>query len=284
MSVFLIYDSEEWSNFMIFQYLKKKNISITGINLEKDYFDLNKVLGCKMIINRVFPSSLQRGHLNAYKKTGPLFEKVFTNKIFMLNSYEAFLNDFSKKRAHNILKKNGLPVPEIYNIDLLKNSHIDFPLITKPDCSGRSKNTFIINNSDDLKNIKRIESSEMILQKFIYPELGFTSRIEILGSEPMIVLKRFINEDGMSSYHSGSKYEIYENIDSKIINTSLKALKILNIEMGSLDIIEKKNGEFYIIDVNATSNFSEDNIQFLKFDPIKKFSDYIYRRYSEILL
>ncbi len=284
MSVFLIYDSEEWSNFMIFQYLKEKNISITGINLEKDYFDLNKVLRCKMIVNRVFPSSLQRGHLNAYKKAGPLFKKIFTDKIFMLNSYEAFLNDFSKKRAHSILKKNGLPVPEIYNIDLLKNSCIDFPLITKPDCSGRSKNTFIINNSDDLKNIKRIESSEMILQKFIYPELGFTTRIEILGSEPMIVLKRFINEDGMSSYHSQSKYEIYENIDSKIIDASLKALKILNIEMGSLDIIEKKNGEFYIIDVNATSNFSKDNIQFLKFDPIKKFSDYIYRRYSEILL
>jgi len=282
MQISLIYDSEEWSNNQIYNNLRTRGLDINKINLQKESIDYKNLLKSKMVINRVFPSSLQRGNLKAYKESKILLKEIYEKRIFMINSYEAYLNDFSKIRTYGILKKENIPVPETHPLESLTSISLNVPFIIKPDCSGRSKNTFIIKDKAQVSNFKIPRNSEMILQRFISPDLGFTTRVEILGNEVMVILKRFVNHIGMSSYHTGSKYEHYNDLNPKIIDTSLKALKLLKIDMGSLDIIETRNKEFFIIDVNATSNFSEDNISFLGFDPIKKFSDYIYKRYLEL--
>ncbi len=282
MPIFLIYDSEEWSNIQIYNNLKDKGLDIKKINLEKDIIDYENIFNSEMIINRVFPSSLQRGNQRAYKKSKLLFKKINEKGIFMINSYEAYLNDFSKIRTYSILRNENIPIPETHPFESLTSVFLSTPFIIKPDCSGRSKNTFIIKDRTDLINFRIPSNNKMIIQKFISPDLGFTTRVEILGNEAMVILKRFINKEEMSSYHSGSKYEHYNNANQSIIDISRQALNLLKIDMGSLDIIETKNNEFFIIDVNATSNFSIDNINFLGFDPIKKFSNYIYKRYLEL--
>ena len=74
---------------------------------------------------------------------------------------------------------------------------------------------------------------------------------------------------------------MYNDCREEILSVSRKSLDALNIEMGSLDIIEKENGDCIVIDVNSTSNFSQDNIEFLGFNPMEKMAEYIYGRIKE---
>jgi glutathione synthase/RimK-type ligase-like ATP-grasp enzyme len=104
----------------------------------------------------------------------------------------------------------------------------------------------------------------------------------MVGGEPIVVLKRTIGRDGLSSYHSGSRYIKYNDCDEKILEIARKSLALLNIEMGSLDIIEINNGECIVIDVNSTSNFSEDNLEFLEFNPMENMAEFIAEKYRSM--
>ena len=59
-------------------------------------------------------------------------------------------------------------------------------------------------------------------------------------------------------------------------------MDLLQIEAGSMDIIENHSG-FYIIDINSVSNASEDNIEMFDFDLIKETATHAVKRYREIM-
>jgi len=288
MSIGILYESVEWSNHQLALHLNNLGIKTELINLETDQINIDSILKNKLIVNRIFPSSIYRGYKKSYKLAGFLLRIIDDSKVPMINPYKAYRYDMSKLSSAYVLKNNRLPVPEIYgffekNINL-EDYDIKYPCILKPDCGGRSKYTFIIKNKTELEEaIEKIPEVPFIIQKYINPDKEFTTRIEIIGNKIITVLKRYIGKGNLSGYHSGSKYEDYRDCPREILNASKEALKHLSIEMGSLDIIENKENEFYIIDVNGTSNFSEDNIEMLGFDPIELMAKYIKRKYDECL-
>lgn len=288
MSIGILYESVEWSNHQLALHLNNLGIKTELINLETDQINIDSILKNKLIVNRIFPSSIYRGYKKSYKLAGSLLRIIDDSKVPMINPYKAYRYDMSKLSSAYVLKNNRLPVPEIYgffekNINL-EDYDIKYPCILKPDCGGRSKYTFIIKNKTELEEaIEKIPEVPFIIQKYINPDKEFTTRIEIIGNKIITVLKRYIGKGNLSGYHSGSKYEDYRDCPREILNASKEALKHLSIEMGSLDIIENKENEFYIIDVNGTSNFSEDNIEMLGFDPIELMAKYIKRKYDECL-
>lgn len=288
MSIGILYESVEWSNHQLALHLNNLGIKTELINLETDQINIDSILKNKLIVNRIFPSSIYRGYKKSYKLAESLLRIIDDSKVPMINPYKAYRYDMSKLSSAYVLKNNGLPVPEIYgffekNINL-EDYDIKYPCILKPDCGGRSKYTFIIKNKTELEEaIEKIPEVPFIIQKYINPDKEFTTRIEIIGNKIITVLKRYIGKGNLSGYHSGSKYEDYRDCPREILNASKEALKHLSIEMGSLDIIENKENEFYIIDVNGTSNFSEDNIEMLGFDPIELMAKYIKRKYDECL-
>ncbi|MGL5693580.1 MAG: hypothetical protein ACRCXA_05865, partial [Peptostreptococcaceae bacterium] len=103
----------------------------------------------------------------------------------------------------------------------------------------------------------------MIAQEYIEPIYGYLTRIEVIDNECKLILKRSVAENGLSAYNLGSKYSQYEDCSQEIKNTVIEAMKILEIESGSMDIIESSN-RFYIIDINSVSNASEDNTETFK--------------------
>lgn len=289
MSIGILYESIEWSNNQLGIYLNESGIKTSLINIEKDPVDLDSILKHKLIVNRIFPSSPFRGFLRSYKLAGSILKVINDYSIPIINPYESYHYDSSKISTSYILKMNGLPVPETLGFFqkgvALDSKKMSYPCLLKPDCGGRSSYTFILKNEQELENaIIKIPDVPFIIQRYIHPDKNYTTRVEIVGNKIMTVLKRYIGKGNLSGYHSGSRYEDYKNCPKDIIKASKKALDYLHIEMGSLDIIETNDNEFYIIDVNATSNFSEDNISFLGFDPMKVMSDYIVRRYKKIVL
>jgi ribosomal protein S6--L-glutamate ligase len=288
MSIGILYESVEWSNKQLALYLNKFGIRTELINIEQDAINLSSILKHKMIVNRIFPSSPFRGYKRSYKFAMSILTIIKDSNIPIINSYGSYQYDSSKISTSCALDGKGLLVPKIYayfqgNIDTIKYS-ISYPCVLKPDCGGRSKHTYILNSKKDLeKAILEIPDIPFIIQEYIHPDKNYTTRVEIVGGNIMTVLKRYIGKENLSGYHSGSKYEDYADCPKEIINASKHALQYLNIEMGSLDIVENKDNEFYIIDVNATSNFSEDNIEMLGFDPIEFMAKHIKMKYDECI-
>jgi len=287
MSIGILYESTEWSNQHLHDLIQNSDIKAELINLETEPVSFNRILQHKLIINRIFPSAPLRNHYRSHNIAVNILKVIQDHKIRMINPFEAYIYDCSKISSMQVLYKKGIPVPQclayFLPADHLDPDKLSFPCVLKPDCCGRSYFTYILNNNQDLEiTLKSIPDHPFIIQEYVKPVKNFTTRIEIMGKNIMSINKRYLGSNGLSSYHAGSVFKDYPDCADNIIQTSFKAFDLLHIEMGSLDIIECNNDTFYIIDVNATTNFSEDNIEMLGFDPIKVMAEYIINQYSYI--
>lgn len=287
MSIGILYESTEWSNQHLYELIKNADIQTEFINLETEPVSFNRILKHTLLINRIFPSALLRKHDRTHRIAINVLKVIQDHNIHLINPFEAYIYDCSKTSSMQVLRQNSIPVPQCYDCfypgDYLDPNKYSFPCVLKPDCCGRSYYTYILNNQQDLEiTLKNIPDHPFIIQEYIKPLKNFTTRIEIVGEDIMSINKRYLGSNGLSSYHSGSVFKEYPNCPDTIIQTAFKALDLLHIEMGSLDIIECSKDTFYIIDVNATTNFSEDNIEMLGFDPIKVMAEYIIDQYASI--
>ncbi len=288
MNIGIFYESEEWSNYELKRVLEGFGENVEMINITEvenvDEIDMN---GMDFAVNRIFPSGLQRGIVLSTDRGFNIVGRLRKCGIRAVNPHESFKYDFSKLLTYEKLEKEGVMVPVEYGrIDergkMLVNENFGYPLLMKPDCGGRSQNTYIIRDEESFREtVKKLPEVEFIIQEYIEPVKGYLTRVEMVGGLAMVVLKRTVGRDGLSSYHSGSRYFMYNDCREEILSVSRKSLDALNIEMGSLDIIEKENGDCIVIDVNSTSNFSQDNIEFLGFNPMEKMAEYIYGRIKE---
>ena len=92
-----------------------------------------------------------------------------------------------------------------------------------------------------------------------------------------------MDESGISSYHRGAVYEHIYRLDTGISKLVLNTLNILNIKMGGIDVIVDNAGAPYIIDVNATSNFSKTFVDFLGKNPLDKMGELIIKEYLDVV-
>ena len=90
-----------------------------------------------------------------------------------------------------------------------------------------------------------------------------------------------MDENGISSYHRGAVYEKDFKLDKHIEDLVIDTLDILNIRMGGIDLIISNRGP-NIVDVNATSNFSKEFVDFLQKKPLNKMGDLIINEYFKI--
>ncbi|MFO7890705.1 MAG: ATP-grasp domain-containing protein [bacterium] len=287
MSIGILYESVEWSNQHLCDLINGSDIKTELINLETGSVSFQRILQHRLIVNRLFPSAPLRGFKNSFSIARNVLKVIDDQQIPMINPFAAYAYDCSKICSMQALSKKTIPVPKslayFSSTDQLHLKDLPYPNVLKPDCCGRCYNTYILNNQQDLKEtLQNIPEQPYIIQEYIKPVKNFTTRIEIVGKDIMTINKRYLGSNGLSGYHAGSVFKDYPDCPDKIIKSSFKALATLHIDMGSLDIIETDNDQFHIIDVNATSNFSEDNVEMLGFDPIKVMAEYIINQYASI--
>ena len=284
MAIAIIYESEEWSNIYLRDYLMKKGFEVIFINFEEAVLNAAFFDSVALIVNRIFPSSYFRGHLKTYFKGIDFLRDLNKKGIPMINSFDAMVYDFDKELVCKTLRDKNINTPEIYCTSRdFSLDRIKFPCIVKPNSGGRSRYTIKAENRDEIFDFLKITPPiDFIFQEYINSSSNYSYRIEVIDKEVFSAVKRSIDEKGISSYHRGAVYEhIYEldkDIESLVINT----MNILNIKMGGIDINVNDEGCF-IIDVNATSNFSKKFVDFLHKNPLDVMGDLIIDEYLKII-
>lgn len=293
MSISLLYESEEWSTYALQSRIQEQGIPCRLVCME-DEISQEQFLECDLVVNRIFASAQFRGHERSLKQMPGVIAYLRERQIPMLNPYQAHFYEVSKELSARVLSSHGLPTPEVYGTfqkqegfglaDVLNalSEGLKYPCIVKPNCGGRTTHTYIIHSEKELKEtLPWLPNIEMIVEEYIEPVYGFLTRIEIIGGECRLLVKRSVTENGLSAYHLGSKYQDYSDCSREIQEAAIEAMSILDIRFGSLDIIES-GSRFSIIDVNAVSNVSEDNTEMFHFDLMKETAQYIAQQYKKI--
>ncbi|MDD7431661.1 MAG: hypothetical protein PUK38_07330, partial [Coriobacteriaceae bacterium] len=156
----------------------------------------------------------------------------------------------------------------------------DFPLIVKHDCGGRGGDTFIVRDAEGLKrSLSGVEPGlSMVVEEYVEPAFGYLTRIEIVGGEPVLVLKRSVAANGLSGYHHGSVYGFYPECSQFVLDCARAASAALSFEVGSFDVIESQ-GRIAFIDCNSVSNVSEDCTDMFQMDLLREHARYIAGEY-----
>ena len=287
MSIGILYESKEWSSYYLEKCISDMGLTARLIDMQGE-IDEGELLSYKLIANRMPGSAGFRGHQKSLDRTPAVIELLKNNGVPMINTYETHFYETSKELSTKTLAARGFPVPAVYCVchpaQMAENTEIEYPCIVKPDCGGRTNCTFIVGSRKELGEImKNVPNIKFIAEEYIVPELGFLTRVEVIGRSCRSVLKKGIAENGLAAYHLGSVFEAYPEVGAKVKNSAVDIMDMLKIEAGSMDIIENNSG-FYVIDINSVSNASEDNIETFKFDLIKETAEYIVGKYKKLCL
>jgi len=290
MTIGILYESKEWSTFALRDRVKEAGIPVKMFDLQEET-DPEELLSCRLILNRVFASAVFRGHQKALDQMPDMIALLRKHGVPMINPAAAHYYETSKARTKEKLAGRGFPVPKMYGLftvghGMAEAGHgmgevaLEYPCVVKPDCGGRTNFTFIARGPGDLSGaMENAPGILFIAEEYIRPEKGFVTRLEIIDHAVKLALKRGVAENGLSAYRLGSEYDFYKDLPCEIGEAAVKAMSLLWIEAGSMDIIENEKG-FFIIDVNSVSNASEDNTEMFNFDLMKETAAYAVKKYK----
>lgn len=184
---------------------------------------------------------------------------------------------YNKLDQYVLLGSNGFLIPESIYTSHKKlkeiSKTVSYPFILKSIVSSLGNDNFLIQSHEEL--IQVLDSNPKIpfvMQEFI-PN-NFDYRVLILGGKLGTVLqrKRQNNSDHRNNAYLGATEEEISSPDSKMVEISINASKLLNKNIAGVDLIfDEKTKQYYIIELNSKPSFtyntsiSSEVPQFTKF-------------------
>lgn len=284
MSIAIVYESCEWCNLYLRDALRARGMAVRDVNFETMTADDRTMEGVRLIVNRLYPSAYFRGNQAAYFSGLDLMASLHRRGIPQINSYTAMTYDFSKALVCRDLSAHGIPSPKIYcTSQKFDSTSIRYPCIIKPDRGGRAAFTEIAWHEDALRSIcSSLPPVTFLFQEYIRPAAPYTLRVEVIDDRIFSVLRRTMDGSGISGLHRGSQIEEVPVIDRDLKELVLTTTRILDVRMGGVDVILSDQGP-YVIDVNATSNFSRETVRLLGRNPLDPMADLIHQAYWRII-
>lgn len=286
MSIAILFESHEWSSFALADGVRKylPDVEVTLYDLETAVSE-EKILTNDLIVSRIFASAQFRSHDASLQKVISILNEAEDRGIPLLNSRAAHFYEINKQLAAQVLNTYNIPAPKVYACLYPRQGFnglkIDYPAIVKPNCGGRSTDTYVIKKPEDLPSTWQLldPDVEFLIESYIPPKDGYVTRIEVIGGQCVQLLKKSVTDAGIAAYHLGSRFVDYSDCPAEVQKLALDAVNCLDIQMGSLDIIEGENGN-YVIDVNSVSNYAEENIEMFGFDLIDACAQFIAKTYQ----
>ena len=283
MSLSILYESREWSNLYLRDRLRSLGLDVRFLHFEDPALLPEHLAQTSLVVNRLYPSALQRGHERTHYQGVEFVRRLHEQGVPLLNSWTAMRHDFSKARTAATLTHHGIPTPKVYCRSGDRAScQLQYPLIVKPDCGGRASWTHVIRSERELTSLlPHLPPIDFIFQAYIESVQPWTLRVEVIGDKIFSILRRSIDGSGLSGLHLGSTYEEIPDLDPALAALIHRALRALDVRMGGVDVVLGADGP-YLIDINATPNYSKQVIALLRRNPLDCMAELIHREYLSL--
>ncbi len=210
----------------------------------------------------------------------------------LVNSPRALEMCDDKMITHIMLANHGIkmpitiPAPLCFHdngdrsfLNLIKEK-LSFPLIVKENYGSLGKQVYLINNEEELKeSYERLIHVNHLYQEFISSSKGKDYRIIVIGGKVVAYMKRENKHSYLSNLASGGTSSVVE-LPKEYLDMAIKASEILGLDYCGVDILEGKNGEPILSEVNSNA-FFEGIENTTKINVAGAYVDYLLKKYSK---
>ena len=167
-----------------------------------------------------FEDDYQESDLNIIRSVWGYHHKVekfleFINNNKTINTKDLIINNIDKKKQYQILKENDISTIDTIFLDNIKEyKYNSDKIVIKPVISASGDNTFIINNVNDLENVKNLNN--IMIQPFIDGVNDGEISVIVIDKRIKYGIKRF---PGVFTKYKKEEYISINNLDKDIIDT-----------------------------------------------------------------
>jgi RimK family alpha-L-glutamate ligase len=242
----------------------KSHIESCGYNFYYTKFSEISILNNKIILKNQNIENFDYifvGLIEKYKYVSPILTNYLLNKNtpFIFYGHKPSYIDSKSFEIYN-LASNNLPIISSLisnDYDAIKNfvDEYKFPIITKPIDGRKGKGVTKHSSIDSILDAVQKSEIPLIIQPMIPNDGDY--RVWILKGKVIGVIKRKPSIEGefRSNISLGGNAEI-ANLPEEVLNMAIKSVKILDLDMAGVDIIQDiETKKYYIMEVNAAPQF-----------------------------
>jgi RimK family alpha-L-glutamate ligase len=199
--------------------------------------------------------------------------------VYIINSPRSIEKAVNKYYTSALLEKHSINTPKTIVVENFSDAMKAFDelggdIILKPLFGSLGMGmTRIIDKNIAYRIFRSLESTNSVyyIQEYIEHN-GEDIRIFIIGGKVVAAMKRTSNS-WKTNISSGGKAQPYKP-KKEVINTSIKAIKIIGLHYAGVDILESKNRGLQVIELNSTPGW--EGLQSVnKIDITKNLVDFI---------
>lgn len=189
------------------------------------------------------------------------------NEKHLIGSSKGYNMIGNKIETRFFLTRRGISVPRTYfNIENIK-----YPCIARPARHSVNRHFYILKDDADKKAF--LKNKIYTLKKWYYSDLidvGKEYRVMIMDEEVFLVYNRMLGSSIEETLdirnearrtNSLVRYECQNEVSKDNLDLCLKAMKILDVGYGAVDLIVDKEGKGYIVEINSTPFLEGDIVK-----------------------
>lgn len=301
----IIYEHPVWFK-PLFNELDKRRIPFVRIHAANhQYNPAEREVPYSLVINRVSASAYLRGNSQGIFHSANYLAHVERLGTPVINGTAAQLIESSKARQLELLASLGLRFPKtriINNTEQLiaAASSLRFPIVVKTNLIASSQSILRFNTVASLQKAIRLGQLNLsidhtaLVQEFIPAKGGEIIRVETINHKFLYALKVSTKTESYNlrpselcteqtpGWISAPKNQIKVEAFSppqRVIEEIERIVKNARLDAGAVEyVVSERDGEIYYCNLIGLSNFVNDPLNVIGFDPNEDFVDYIEER------
>jgi len=263
-NIAIVTDDPGWHGRQLTQSLTKRGYSPCFVRLQDCHFDLSSdradidIPGFDQLPKAVFVRGVPGGSLEQVVYYLDVLHGLEHLGVPVFNNPRALERSVDKGMTSFLLKAKAIATPNsIYSSDLhyINNKIHEFidnqkQVVIKPIFGSQGKGVQLITHKSDLIDYSLMHGV-MYVQEYVDAgkSVGVDYRIFVVGDEITASMKR-TGETWITNVAQGGKVEAIK-LDSSVEQMALDAVKITGLEYSGVDLIQDKQGKFWITEVNS---------------------------------
>lgn len=308
----VLYENEAWMA-PLFAALERDGAPIERIFANELVFDpAGRTPAWSLALNKVSPSAYLRSHARSIRAARDFLPFLETRGVPVVNGSDAFALETSKSRQLVLLADLGIRAPasrvvtDVAQLPAAART-LRYPLIVKPNVGGSGALMRRVDTEDELRaSLETIDlgpDGTGIVQEFLETADGTIRRVEFLDGEYLYAIK-ITNESSRdfnlcpadicqapsavafdncvvdAPVKRALRIEAFD-APADVIHDVLAIARAGGLDVGGVEyLVSARDGQRYIYDVNALSNFVTDAEALVGFDPHARFARWLVDRAS----
>lgn len=185
--------------------------------------------------------------------------------VHVFNTADVIETVRDKLHTHQVLAENGIDTPDTmlakFPVDIkLIEQNIGFPLVVKTLNGALGIGVFLIESLGAFQDLMELVGEtnpnlQLIFQKFVSVSKGRDLRLFVVDGEVIASMERRAKDGGFkANYSSGASVHAFEP-DALAVDIALRTAKVLNIDIGGIDLLFKEGGGYTICEANTFPGF-----------------------------